>query len=172
MAVSVTCLRTWSDVTMSDIEVSRVIAAPAELLYDIVSDLPNMGELSPENTGGVWVKGATGPAVGARFRGTNSNEKKHWATTVIIDEADRGQAFTFRVVVGPVKVARWGYRFEQVAGGTKVTETWDDMRNSLSKKAGSMASGVNDRPTHNREAMEVTLVNLARAAAARQSPAT
>ena len=147
---------------MSDIEVSRVIAASPEALYDIVSDLPKMGELSPENTGGMWVNGATGPDVGAEFRGTNSHGTKHWATSAVVERADRGHEFAFRVRVGPVKVARWSYRFEAVDGGTKVTETWDDMRNWLAKKAGTVASGVKDRETRNRDTMTVTLGNLAR----------
>jgi hypothetical protein len=125
-----------------------------------------MGELSPENTGGMWVNGATGPAVGAEFRGTNSRGTKHWATTAIVERADRGHEFAFRVKVGPVKVARWSYRFEPVEGGTKVTETWDDERNWMAKKVGTVSSGVSDRLTHNRESMQVTLGNLARAARA------
>src|SRR4029079_2227287 len=140
---------------MSDIEVSRVIAASPEALYDIVSDLRRMGELSPENTGGVWVNGSTGPEVGAAFRGTHSRGTKHWATTAIIERADRGHEFTFRVHVGPVKVARWSYRFEPVQGCTGVTETWADMRNWVAKKAGLVASGVKDRESHNRDSMTV-----------------
>ena len=153
---------------MSDIEVSRVIAAPPDVLYDIVSDLPRMGELSPENTGGIWLDDASGPAVGAKFRGTNSDhKKKHWATVATIDEADRGRAFSFRVAVGPIKISRWAYTFEPVDDGTRVTESWTDMRGWFAKKLGSMASGVNDRPEFNRESIEATLTNLARAARAR-----
>ena len=44
-----------------------------------------------------------------------------------------------------------------------MTETWDDMRNWVAKKAGTVSSGVSDRLTHNRDTMEVTLGNLARA---------
>ena len=149
---------------MSDIEVSRVIKASPETLYDMVSDLKRMGDLSPENTGGMWVNGSTGPEVGAAFRGTNSSGDRHWATTAIIEQADPGKAFAFRVVVGPVKVARWGYTFEPVEGGTKVTETWDDMRGWFAKKAGGFSSGVHDRLAHNRESMEDTLLNLSIAA--------
>jgi hypothetical protein len=156
---------------MSDVEVSRVIAAPAELLYDIVSDLPRMGELSPENTGGVWLDGATTAAAGARFRGTNSNKKKHWATVATIDEADRGRVFAFQVGVGPIKIARWRYTFEPGDDGTRVTESWTDLRNWLARKIGGAASGVKDRPDFNRESMEETLYNLARAAQVRGSSA-
>ena len=143
-----------------------MIAASPDTLYDMVSDLPRMGELSPENTGGMWINGATGPEVGAVFRGTNSHGDKHWATTAVIERAERGKEFVFRTSVGPIKIARWGYTFEPVDNGTKVTETWDDMRNWVAKKAGTVASGVSNRLTHNRETMEVTLGNLARAARA------
>ena len=47
--------------------------ADAIELYDLVSDLPRMGEWSPENTGGKWVNGAAGPVVGARFKGSNKS---------------------------------------------------------------------------------------------------
>ena len=70
------------------VQAQRVIAASPDTLYDIVSDLPRMGELSPENTGGMWINGATGPEVGAVFRGTNSHGDKHWATTAVIERAD------------------------------------------------------------------------------------
>jgi hypothetical protein len=153
---------------MSDLEVSRVIQASPETLYDIVSDLPRMGELSPENTGGMWLDGATEAMVGAKFRGTNSNEEKnkHWATTAIIDEADRGRALSFRVVVGPIKVARWSYRLEPHDGGTKVTLSWHDQRNWLTKRLSRVTSGIADRAERNRENMEITLTNLARSARA------
>lgn len=151
---------------MSDIEVSRVIAAPAEMLYDIVSDLTRMGELSPENAGGKWTSGSTGPTIGAKLRGTNRRGWRRWPTTATVLEADRGRAFSFRVDVGPMKIARWGYRFEPDEGGTRVTETWDDPRDWFARLVGLVVSGVSDRATHNRGTMEVTLANLARVAEA------
>lgn len=55
------------------VSVSREIAAGPESVWMVLSDVPRMGEFSPENTGGSWIGGATGAAVGARFEGTNSN---------------------------------------------------------------------------------------------------
>jgi hypothetical protein len=150
-----------ADVPTADVTVSRVIAAAPQTLYGIVSDLPNMGRLSPENTGGKWLKGATGPTVGARFQGANANNGKHWTTTVIVDQADPGKAFAFRVVVGPVKVARWTYAFEPDGDGTQVTETWTDLRGRFAKFVGGRASGVTDRPEFNRASIEQTLTKLA-----------
>jgi hypothetical protein len=48
----------------------HIDAKPAEL-YDLVTDVTRMGEWSPECVRCVWLDGATGPAVGARFRGSN-----------------------------------------------------------------------------------------------------
>jgi len=47
-----------------------------------------MGEWSPENQGGMWAKGATGPAVGARFSGKNKNGTKAWSTSVEVNVCD------------------------------------------------------------------------------------
>jgi len=148
------------------ISVSRVIAAPADQLYAMVSDLPRMGEWSPENTGGSWKGGATGPAVGAKFEGTNRNGKKAWSTVCAVSEATPGTTFAFEVAAVGLKVAGWRYDFEAVDGGTKVTETWTDRRNGLVKFLGKPLSGVADRASHNRASMEQTLERLATAATA------
>ena len=141
------------------------IDAPADVVYALVSDLPRMGEWSPENTGGEWVRGAKGPAVGAQFKGTNKNESKRWATTCTVFEATPGAAFSFDVSVGPLKIARWSYHITPSPdGGCDVTETWEDKRSALMKPLGGFASGVKDRKTFNEESMRTTLRNLKAAA--------
>ena len=49
------------------------IDAPPERVWDLVTAITRMGEWSPESTGGRWTRGATGPATGARFVGSNRN---------------------------------------------------------------------------------------------------
>ena len=142
-------------------EVSVTIAAPAQRLYDLISDLPRMGEWSPENRGGKWVKGATGPVVGARFRGRNRKGWRRWATLVTVAIAEPAKEFAFDVTGGPWKVARWGYRFAPTEGATVVTEYWDDHRSALIAKITSLLVGVADRPEYNRRGMEETLRRLA-----------
>jgi uncharacterized protein YndB with AHSA1/START domain len=150
-----------------NVSVTRDIAAPPAKVWTMISDLPRMGEWSPENTGGKWVRGATGPAVGARFVGTNRNGKKSWTTTCTISDCEPARVFAFDVAVGPVKVARWEYRVEPLdGGGSRVTETWSDQRGWLAKKLGGPASGVNDRASYNRAGMEETLRRLGDAATA------
>ena len=143
------------------VEVSRVIAASPQRLYELVSDLPQMARWSPENTGGAWVKGATGPAVGARFKGTNRKGSMKWSTVATVITAEPGVEFAFDVAASGMKVARWGYRFEAVDGGTKVTEYWDDHRNAVMAKITGMALKVPDRVSHNTAGMEHTLERLA-----------
>jgi hypothetical protein len=143
------------------VSVTTHIDASPEAVYAIVSDLPRMGELSPENTGGTWRGGATGPAVGARFKGTNANAGKRWSTTVTVKEATPGSVFAFDVTVGPFKVARWTYRMTaSPGGGCEVTETWDDHRAGWMHRLGKVASGVADRKAHNEAGMRATLDRL------------
>nr|MDQ3294217.1 SRPBCC family protein [Actinomycetota bacterium] len=98
-------------------EASLHIDAAPDALYDIVSDLPGMGRLSPENTGATWIKGATGPAVGARFRGGNKHGVMRWWTHGVITKADRPKQIEWDVKESGT---RWGYRFEPAGDGTLV----------------------------------------------------
>ena len=148
---------------MDHVEVSRIIPATPERLYELVSDLPRMGEWSPENTGGRWVKGATGPAVGAKFKGKNSKGFRKWSTIATVVVADPGREFAFDVVKSGMQVARWGYRFEAVEGGTKVTEFWDEHRAKAMQVITGIVLSIKDRAVHNTAAMEQTLEKLATA---------
>lgn len=146
-----------------DVEVSRTIAASPERVYELVSDLPRMGEWSPENTGGKWLRDATGPATGARFEGTNAMGKKKWKTICTVTVARPGEAFAFDVTAAGIKVAGWGFTIEPAAEGATVTHWWDDHRNSVIATITGFAIGVKDRATHNRANMEHTLEKLSAA---------
>ena len=145
------------------ISVQRTIRSDAGHLYDLVSDLPRMGEWSPENTGGAWIDGASGPAVGARFKGTNRSGRMRWSTNVVVTVAQPGDRFAFDVTLGPFKIANWDYRFERSGEATSVTETWTDHRIPVLGTVGSWLIGVRDRPGRNRQNMEATLARLASA---------
>src|SRR5664279_3710 len=114
------------------ISVSRDIDAPADAVWALVSDLPRMGEWSPEATGGDWVKGADGARVGAAFKGRNASGKKQWSTSVVVTECEPGRAFAFDVsAAGGLAVATWAYAFEPTDHGCTVTETWTDRRGRI-----------------------------------------
>lgn len=144
-----------------EVSVEREIAASPDALWERVANIDRMGDLSPENVGGTWVKGASGPAVGAQFKGDNRNGKKKWSTDCKVVECEPGRAFAFEVTARPFKVARWTYRFEPTDGGCRVTETWTDNRGKTVIFLGKIVSGVADRATHNRASMEATLDRLA-----------
>jgi uncharacterized protein YndB with AHSA1/START domain len=143
------------------IAVERTIHAPPDTIWALVADLPRMGEWSPENTGGRWLKGADGPAVGAGFKGTNANGRRRWSTRATVTVCQPGQAFGFDVKAGGLTVGTWRYDIESSDGGCRVTESFSDTRGWLVKTLGGMISGVTDRDTHNRAGMETTLANLA-----------
>lgn len=151
---------------MSAVFASRSIEAPAERVFALVTDLPRMGEWSPENIGGEWVKGSTGPALGAQFAGHNRNGTKSWSTSCRVVEFDPPNRFAFDVTAGPFKVATWEYRIQPTETGCNVTETWTDRRNRLVAKLGGRFSGVDDRPAFNRQSIESTLEQLDAAARA------
>ncbi len=146
------------------VTVSREIAAPAQQVWNMVSDLTRMGEWSPENEGARWLGGATGPTVGAKFRGVNRNGKKRWSTAGTVVDAQPGGSLAFRVAAVGFPVSEWRYRFESTTDGCRVTETWTDRRGRLVKALGKPVSGVGDRVTHNRKTMEETLRRLKAAA--------
>ena len=110
-------------------EVSADIDAPPEALYDLIADVTQMGRWSPECERCEWLGDATGPAVGARFKGWNTARfgpvPARWSTVSTVRRADPGRAFSFDTGLSGT---RWTYRFEPVdGGGTRVTETRDEM---------------------------------------------
>jgi hypothetical protein len=101
-------------------EASILIAAPPDVLYDMVADVTRMGEWSPICTGGAWDRGS-GPTVGGRFTGRNVTAEHSWETRCRVTAAERGRRFAFTVEsVG----ADWTYTFATRPGYTLVTESW------------------------------------------------
>lgn len=149
---------------MSDVEVSTDIAAPAEQVWSLVSDVTRMGSWSPETTACRWLGGASGPEVGAKFRGSNQHGWRRWSTTCTVTEATPGKVFAFDVDYGPVAISHWEYHFSGNGGGTHVTEAWTDRRPVWMKIGAIPVMGVADRGAHNRRGMEATLAALKKAA--------
>jgi len=141
-------------------EVQLRIAAPADRLYDIVTDVGSTGRLSPECTGGRWLDGATGPAVGARFRGSNRRGWVRWSTTNEVVAAEPGRHFAFETKQSGV---RWGYRFEPDGDGTVVAEYREPFR-SRPRVATAFATlllgGVEPHEDELRQGMRATLERL------------
>ena len=105
------------------------IDASPDAVYALVSDITRYGEWSPENLGGEWLDGATGPAVGAKFKGRNKR-KAPWTTKCTVTVADPGREFSFEV--GKAPDTRWGYKLAPGAsGGTDVTEYFEILKEPM-----------------------------------------
>jgi uncharacterized protein YndB with AHSA1/START domain len=142
------------------------IGAPPEKVWSMVSDLPRMGEWSPENVGGKWQGGATEAAPGAKFKGTNKQGWHRWSAAVVINEAAAPSRLSFTVKMGPLTGATWSYDIEPTAGGCRVTEGWTDTRSSIFKVPAvtKLVTGVGDRSGYAQELMDTTLANVKKAA--------
>lgn len=140
------------------------VTAPADKVWALVSDLPGMGRLSPENTGGRWLRGATGPAVGARFRGSNRNGWRRWSTSVRVTACTPGQAFGFDVSFAGIPVSAWAYDLAPSGDGCTVTETWTDRRPRWFAVVSGVTTGVSDRRTATLSGLEQTLAAVKRTA--------
>lgn len=102
------------------------MAAPPERIWDLLSDVTRIGRYSPETFEAEWLDGATGPAVGARFRGhvkRNGRGPTYWTTCTVV-ASEPGHEFAFGV--GPAKrpVNTWRYHLEPTGDGTDVTESF------------------------------------------------
>ena len=82
-----------------EVSVVRDVAADPDVVWGLVSDLVGMGRWSPENRGGRWIDGATGPTVGAVFRGRNRIRWRRWQTNVTVIESDPPRRLAFRLKI-------------------------------------------------------------------------
>lgn len=147
--------------TVADVEVTEQVRADPAEVYAMVSDVTRMGSWSPETTSCQWLGDATGPAVGARFRGTNRHGPLlRWTTTCTVTDAEPGRRFAFDVDYAGVPISRWSYDFAATSDGCTVTESWTDLRPVVLRVAAVPIMGVADRGKHNRRGMRTTLAAL------------
>lgn len=105
-------------------EVTVHMKAPVEEVWALVSDVTRIGEFSPETFEAVWTHGATGPAVGARFKGhvkRNGVGPVYW-TPCTVTKSVENEVFEFGVGLDEHPINTWGYRMQPENGGTRVTE--------------------------------------------------
>jgi len=142
------------------------IARSPEELYDMVSDVTRMGQWSPVCKTCWWDDGASAQ-VGAWFTGRNELPDRTWETRSQVVAADRGREFTF--IVGGT-LARWGYTFAAIDGGTRVTESWEFLPGGITmfeERFGADADAqVANRSEAARTGIPATLAAIKRAAEA------
>jgi len=102
------------------------MAAPADKIWDLIADVRNTGRFSPEVFESEWLDGATGPALGVKFRGhvrRNEIGPVYW-TTCRVTACEPGREFGFEVLAGDRALNNWHYRLEPSGDGTDVTESF------------------------------------------------
>lgn len=100
--------------------------APAERIWELLADVRNTPRWSPEVFESEWLDGATGPALGATFRGhvkRNEIGPVYW-TKCKVTACEPGREFGFAVLAGDRALNNWHYRLTPVDGGTDVTESF------------------------------------------------
>jgi hypothetical protein len=118
------------DLTSFKASASVVIAAPSDVLYEFIADMPRIGEVSPEATGGTWQSDRHD--VGALFIGTNKSGDRTWERRLRVIVAEAPKEFAWEnlgdAAAPPsdddLPAATWRYTFRPVTGGTNVEETW------------------------------------------------
>ncbi len=151
--------------TTLDLTVERTIAATPEALYEIVTDVTRIGELSPECRSAEWVGKNTEPVVGARFKGTNELGESKWSTKPKVTAVEPGAVFEFKVPMGFGPT--WRYEFHSVPEGTRVVESVrQDKPSPWFIRRAQRKAGVHDRAANVTEGMERTLANLEKLATA------
>lgn len=137
------------------------MAAPADRVWDLVSDVTRVGEFSPETFEAEWLDGAGGPAVGARFRGhvrRNGRGPVYW-TVCTVTACDPGREFAFAVAgPGGTILNTWRYQLEPSNGGTEVTESFALPDTALTRLYWMIAGAARGRT--NRNGMRATLERI------------
>ena len=112
-----------------NVSVTVHMSAPPDKVWDLVSDVTKIGRYSPETFEAEWLDVATGPAVGAKFRGhvkRNGKGPVYW-TPCTVTASVPGEEFSFGVRAKGDKppLSVWGYHLVAAGDGTDVTETFD-----------------------------------------------
>lgn len=102
------------------------MSATPDAVWAVVSNVTRIGEFSPETFEAEWLDGATGPAMGVRFRGhvkRNERGPTYW-TVCRVTSCEQNKDFGFEVLLGGKPVNNWRYELTPTADGTDVTESF------------------------------------------------
>jgi len=150
---------------MADLRESLAVSAPADAVYDLVADLPRMGEWSPECERVTWRGGATSAAKGAQFLGYNRAGSIRWMTQGDVVTAESGRHLAFEIHFGLLNIARWEYFIvpdDADPSSCTVVEEWTDRRPGWYAASADKAFGSRAKTNH--RGMQETLANLKLAA--------
>jgi hypothetical protein len=147
--------------------VSLTMKADPGTIYALVADVTRMPEFSPEIIECRWLDGATGPVVGARFKGRNKMPNRPaFSNKPVVTVADVGRAFAFARTEPFGGTVEWRYDLAPTDGGTLVTESYT-VTKPVSRFGWFIIGtlfGRKDRRTDLRRGMQQTLDRLRKVA--------
>ena len=113
---------------LTEDHVEVLIDADGEKLYEMISDLPRIGEWSPECEKVDWEGDVKVPVEGTTFIGHNAvgpGRRIRYSRHGRVLKADRAKEFAFITDEGGRESTLWRYRFEPAERGTRVTESYE-----------------------------------------------
>jgi ligand-binding SRPBCC domain-containing protein len=144
-------------------DVSISIDAPPEVAWALVADVTRIGELDTECRRAEWIGGASGPAVGVRFRGHNRVRRMRWSRRCEVLVCEPAREFTWQTLPRWFDSTIWRYRFEPDGNATRASASYEIVKAPPRLLA---AWALRYMPHHadRRPDMRVTLESLKRAA--------
>ena len=136
-----------------------VVDARPDTVYDLISDVVNIGRWSPTADQVAYDLG-DGPTAGSWFHGRNERNGKRWETRSQVEVADRPATFCF--VVGGVRdgIVRWCWRFSPAGDDrTTVALSWSLLR--LDPVLGTSAAEILELQRFMHDSVATTLAGLA-----------
>jgi hypothetical protein len=133
------------------------MGATPECIWELLSDVTKIGRYSPETFETEWLEGASGPAVGAKFRGHVERDgigPVHW-TMCTVRECVPGREFGFGVGPSDKPLSIWGNHLQPSGDGTDVTESFDLAPMPLLRLYWALLGWA--RAVRNRKGMRTTL---------------
>ena len=89
------------------VEVEASFDAPVDRVWSLLSDVERMAGLGPEHVAASWV--TTGPAVGARFVGTNRRGTFEWDVPCVVTACAPPHLLEWTVGEAPGQSSTWSY---------------------------------------------------------------
>jgi len=144
------------------IERYRVIAAPPEEVWKVLSDLRRMAEWS-KDVDSIELLCGDGATVGSRFMGNNQDETRTWSMVCVVDECEPGRRLEFHTETPEGEArTRWWYEIEATAdGGSRVTEGFLRLATLTEERARRERALIGDITEYNATNIDESLRQLA-----------
>ncbi|MHC3002352.1 SRPBCC family protein [Gordonia sp. GN26] len=148
-------------------------AAPPEAVFEIISDVPRVGEWSHECRGAHWVGPEKAAAPGVRFRGTSKSGIYLWSRSCVftVVEPPHVLAWKTRGLMATFDCTEWRITLEPDGCGTRIVQSYELLRIApgLDRVYWWLVKGHRDRRAALAEDLE-RLAELAKARPRRRLP--